>query len=73
LSAYDNEIEGRIRRNALYSVKIVKQLEKDIGARLGNDTKARLVGQLCIAASIEGLTVYANKTSKGFDLNSSKK
>jgi len=45
---------------------IIKQLEKDYNLKIDDNHKAHLIGQLSVAASLESLTVYANKVSKSF-------
>lgn len=66
MSTYDREIESRVRRNSLFALGIIKQLEKDYNMKIDDNHKAHLIGQLSVAASLESLTVYANKVSKSF-------
>ncbi len=66
MSTYDREIESRVRRNSLFALGIIKQLEKDYNLKIDDNHKAHLIGQLSLAASLESLTVYANKVSKSF-------
>lgn len=66
MSTYDHEIESRVKRNSLFALGIIKRLEKDYNMKIDDNHKAHLIGQLSVAASLESLTVYANKVSKSF-------
>jgi hypothetical protein len=66
MSAYDFEVENRTRTLVHNALGIINHLVNEQNLKIDDNAKAQLIGQLVVAASIEGLVVYANKIGKNF-------